>query len=183
MFVSGPVGTSVSAPLPLPDLPRQESTACSFTGRPAGGGRSGPSRPVSPCTCAATSRARTSGSAAPSATGTSPRPQSSSTRSAFAVVLSSVWLPETVVTPTSSSSGDATASISAKASSCPGSQSMTIGVVFTVDGLEPCREPVAGRQRGLRAERSGGIGPGHDRPVEGLVVGLPLEQPDRRARP
>ena len=40
-----------------------------------GGGRSGPSSPVSPCTSAATCRARISGRAAPAATGTSSRPE------------------------------------------------------------------------------------------------------------
>ena len=44
-------------------------------------------------------------------------PTRSSTRIAFAVVFSSVWLPETVVTPSSSSSGLASASRIAIASS------------------------------------------------------------------
>ena len=62
------------------------------------------------------------------ATGTSARPTSSRTRIAFAVVLASVWLPATVVTPSSSSSGLASASRSAIASSWPGSQSRMIGI-------------------------------------------------------
>ena len=56
----------------------------------------------------------------PAATGTSPRPTSASTRSALSVVFSSVWLPCTVVTPTRSTSGLASASRSAIASSWPG---------------------------------------------------------------
>ena len=47
---------------------------------------------------------------------------------ALAVTFSMVWLPATVVTAVSSSSGLATASISAIASSWPGSQSMISGV-------------------------------------------------------
>jgi hypothetical protein len=43
--------------------------------------------------------------------------RSTGTRSAFAVVFASVWLPATVVTPTSSTSGLANASSSAIASS------------------------------------------------------------------
>ena len=72
-------------------------------------------------------RARTGGRR-PAYTGMSVRPASSSTRRALAVVLSSVWLPETVVTPTSSTSGEASASRSAIASSWPGSQSRMMGV-------------------------------------------------------
>ena len=75
-------------------------------------------------------RARAAGRR-PAATGTSPRPASSSTRSAFAVVFSSVWLPATVVTPSSSTSGLASASRSAIASSWPGSQSRRIGVAHS----------------------------------------------------
>ena len=47
---------------------------------------------------------------------------------AFAVTLSSVWFPATVVTATTSSSGLASASRRAIASSWPGSQSMITGV-------------------------------------------------------
>src|SRR5574341_666211 len=49
--------------------------------------------------------ARTSGRAAPAATGMSMRPATSSTRSALRVVCSTSALPYTVVTPTTSSSG------------------------------------------------------------------------------
>ena len=54
--------------------------------------------------------------------------RTSSTRIALAVTFSSVWLPATVVTAASSSSGLATASRRAIASSWPGSQSMITGV-------------------------------------------------------
>ena len=47
----------------------RKSTACSPSGAACGGGRSGPSRPVSPWTSAATERSRTSGRSAPAATG------------------------------------------------------------------------------------------------------------------
>ena len=56
------------------------------------------------------------------------RPASSRTRSAFAVVLSSVWFPATAVTPRTSSSGLPSARRSASASSWPGSQSMRTGI-------------------------------------------------------
>ena len=45
-----------------------------------GEGRSGPSRPLSPCTCPATTSSRASGAPAPATTGTSVRSTSSSTR-------------------------------------------------------------------------------------------------------
>ena len=81
-------------------------------------------------------------------------------RSAFAVVFSIVWLPATVVIATSSSSGEASASRIAIASSWPGSQSRTIGVGVIFE----YRVYLAGaRQRRLRAEtgrseRAGGTG-------------------------
>ena len=74
------------------------------------------------------SRRTTSGREAPAATGTSSRPASASTRSALRVVVSSGRLPATVVSASSSTSGLASASRIAIASSTPGSQSMTSGV-------------------------------------------------------
>ena len=128
MFVSGPVGTSVSLPSRARSSWAMKSTACCGCTAPFGGGRSGPSSPDSPWTCAATSSSRMNGRSAPAYTGMSPRPANSSTRSAFAVVLSRVWFPETVVTATSSISGEARASRIAIASSWPGSQSRMMGV-------------------------------------------------------
>src|SRR5689334_6387929 len=128
MLVSGPVGTSVTGVAFASRAWAIQSIACVGSGSRAGGGRSGPSRPVSPCTSAATWRARISGRAAPAATVTSGRPTWSRTRIAFAVVFSSVWLPCVVVTPSSSTSGLASASSSAIASSWPGSQSRMIGI-------------------------------------------------------
>ena len=55
--------------------PRARAVQC-----PSAAGRSGPSRPLSPCTCAATERSRTRGPSAPRCTGTSPCPANSSTR-------------------------------------------------------------------------------------------------------
>jgi hypothetical protein len=51
-------------------------------------------------------------------------------RRAFSVVLSSVWLPATVVTASRSIAGFAAASMIANASSCPGSQSRITGVAM-----------------------------------------------------
>ena len=117
MFVSGPVGTSVTGFCEARTASAIHPTASVETGSTLGGGSAGPSRPLSPCTCAATTSSRSSGASAPAATGTSERPASSRTRIAFAVVFSSVWLPNVVVTPSSSSSGLARASRSAIASS------------------------------------------------------------------
>ena len=94
--------------------------------RSSAAGSVGPSIPLSPWTYSATNGSRTNGRAAPAATGTSVRPANSSSFSALTVVFSSVWLPWTVVTPTSSTSGLASASRSAIASSWPGSQSRRI---------------------------------------------------------
>ena len=66
--------------------------------------------------------------APPAATGTSSRPARASTASALRVVVSSGRLPATVVSASSSTSGLASASRIAIASSTPGSQSMTSGV-------------------------------------------------------
>ena len=86
--------------------------------RAAGGGSSGPSSPLSPWTCAATERLAHErvGRARPRpARPTGRRARAPSARSS--VVFSIVWLPATVVTPSSSSSGEASASMSAIASS------------------------------------------------------------------
>ena len=104
-FVSGPVATSTTGRSLSSTRSSMKPTASSERAAPLGGGRDGPSRPLSPCTCAATATSRVSGAAAPAATGTSSRPASSRTRRAFVVVLSSVWFPYVVVTPSSSSSG------------------------------------------------------------------------------
>ncbi len=105
-----------------------------MNGAALGSGSTGPSRPLSPCTCAAVRSVRVSGASAPAHTGMSVRPAISSVTSALRVVLSSVWLPATVVMPTSSTSGDASARRIAIASSWPGSQSMTI---FVLTGERP----------------------------------------------
>ena len=128
MFVSGPVGTSVTGTGLAAIVRAMKSTAPSPPAARLGGGRAGPSRPLSPWTWDATISSRTSGRSAPAATAMSARPARSSTRIAFAVVFASVWFPCTVVTPSSATSGLASASRSAIASSCPGSQSMMTGV-------------------------------------------------------
>ena len=94
-FVSGPVGDEDGARRRVRRAGRRRARR---PGSRVGGGRSGPSSPVSPCTSAATRSVRTSGRSAPCATGISVRPASSSTRSALAVVFATVWLPATVVT-------------------------------------------------------------------------------------
>ena len=92
-------------------------------------GTGAPPSPSVPWTTAASrQRGTTSGRAAPAATGTSSRPASASTRRALRVVVSSGWLPATVVSASNSTSGLASASRMAIASSTPGSQSMTSGM-------------------------------------------------------
>ena len=121
----------------------------------------GPSSPLSPCTYSATYGSRTSGRSAPAATGMSPRPANSSTRRAFAVVFSSVWLPATVVTPSRSTSGLASASRIAIASSWR--------IAVDQDRRRHARvqqriELRRGRERRLRAEARRGEGPAaHER--------------------
>ena len=125
-FVSGPSGRGR---LPARSARRGSRRRGRRPARAEGSGSSGPSRPVSPCTCAAVRSSRRSGASAPAATGMSVLPAISSVTSALRVVLSSVWFPATVVTPISSTSGEASARRIAIASSWPGSQSMTIGVL------------------------------------------------------
>ena len=65
MFVSGPVGTSVTGRGLETSCSTMKSAAGWPIGRCVGGGSAGPSNPLSPCTWAATRISRTSGLAAP----------------------------------------------------------------------------------------------------------------------
>jgi hypothetical protein len=127
MFVSGAVGTRVTGSGCPVRILWISSTACPGTVSTAGSGSSGPSIPEAPCTSAATRSGWTSGPAQPAAMGTPVIPAAVHTRRAFRVVFSSVWFPATVVIASSSTAGSPAASIRARASSCPGSQSMMIG--------------------------------------------------------
>ena len=147
-FVSGPVGTSTT---PGSISSARKSAACASTGEAEGSGSSGPSRPESPWTCAAVRSSRRSGASAPAATGMSVLPAISSVTSALRVVLSSVWLPATVVTPRSSTSGEASASRIAIASSWPGSQSMRIGMLTSRSARRRGGEPRSSRPRRMRS--------------------------------
>ena len=127
-FVSGPVGTSVSAPSRSRISLARNCTACSSTGRPgeaAGRGRRARSRRGRARRRRACARAdperprRRARRRARTARAREARSRSSSRASGS---------PRRCVTPSSSTSGEASASMSAIASSCPGSQSMTIGV-------------------------------------------------------
>ena len=113
------------------------------------------------------------------ATGTSPRPASSSTLSAFSVVFSSVWLPWTVVTPSSSTSGLASASSSAMASSCRGRSR----------GGSASASCGAGSRRSRRSSAATAARPGARQRAlpprmlgECLLAVAPLEQRDDEAR-
>ena len=89
---------------------RRRDRPCRARGRPARAGRARATR------------------AAPAATGTSARPARCSTRRALSVVCASSTLPCTVVTSRRSTSGLARASRIARASSMPGSVSITSGM-------------------------------------------------------
>ena len=104
-----------------------------FSGAKPGSGIAGPSRPDSPCTISVTPSSkmdgRISGWSAPMATGMLLAPAKVSTRRALRVVFSRVWFPATMVTALISSfSGSERAHSIARASSCPGSQSIIIGI-------------------------------------------------------
>ena len=130
MFVSGPVGTSVTGVGARRDRPGHEVDGVLAERRPAGRRQRRTVEPAVTVDVGCHRELRSSGRSAPAATETSARPARSSTRSAFAVVFSRVWLPCTVVTPSNSSSGLASASSRAIASSCPGSQSMITGMLM-----------------------------------------------------
>src|ERR1700761_1988706 len=135
-------------------------------GDAAGGGRTAPPRPESPCTSRASSAGRSSGPGQPAVPGVEPAPMNSHTASAFTVVLASPTLPATEVMPTSSMSGCPWAKAIASASSIPGSQSRMILVDmsrFLVsrgapdDGTErPDLPPrVSCERRGVQAAKRG----------------------------
>ena len=105
--------------------------ACPAAGLAAGGGKTAPPSPESPCTCRASSAGRSSGPAQPAVTGVLAAPMYSHTASAFAVVLARPTLPATVVMPTRSMPGCPCAKAIASASSIPGSQSRMIRVAMS----------------------------------------------------
>lgn len=127
MFVSGPVGTSVTGAGWAVRVSRRSVSAsrgsCGTVGSPwpKVGSQFGPSSPEPPWMFSATSgppcgRA-CSGPAAPAAIGTSRIAAASHTRRALRVVFSSDWLPATVVIASRSTEGWAAASRMLKASS------------------------------------------------------------------
>src|SRR5690606_34568212 len=126
-LVRGPVGMRVIFSSLERVTSMMTSTAERRLGWRVGGGRTGPSRPLSPCTSGAMMRGRVRGAAAPAATSTW-APTKLSTFSALSKVFSKVWLPATTVTARRSSFGEARAISSAMASSWPGSQSMMTGM-------------------------------------------------------
>ena len=132
MFVSGPTGTSVMGCSEPWSRSAMKSTACWGTGSRPGGGELGAVEAglsvdvggdeAAPGRAAGRHRLRPA---------RRPRDRRTPGREwAFAVVFSSVWLPETVVTPRSSISGLASARSRAIASSWPGSQSRMTGVLM-----------------------------------------------------
>ena len=174
MFVSGPVGTST---VPGTIRSAMNSTACCATGStlaagaPARRGRSRRGR---------VPRRAARGSAAGRRRARPGRPCARRARARggrSSVVLSSVWLPCDGRDAQSSSSGLARASRSAIASSCPGSQSMRIGVVTSEYRVHLGR----GRKRRLRAEARGGDRARGAGTAERLLAISALEQRDEQA--
>src|SRR5690606_15587314 len=140
-LVSGPTAMIVTGSGLSRRMRCMRSTACSPARGTVGGPSSGPSRPLSPCTSAAVSRAPASGRSHPAATGTPVIPASVQTRRALSDVFSSVWLPATVVIALRSIAGSAAASMMASASSCPGSQSRMTGVATSELPGQPADRP------------------------------------------
>ena len=126
IFVSGPVATKVIGSPACRSTSSINCNAVRCDCERLGSNANGPASPLSPCITAAVDSFRMSGPSRPAATGMSARPSRSRTLSALRVVCSKVTLPATVVTPRSSISGLAQASMIAMASSWPGSQSKTI---------------------------------------------------------
>ncbi len=125
-LVSGPVGSSVTSPGRERTASMMNRAACSASACRVGAGSRGPSRPVWPCTLSAERRGTSSGRSAPAYTGVS-LPISASVTRAFRVVRSRPTLPKVVLTPSTSSSGEACASRMFTASSWPGSPSRMTG--------------------------------------------------------
>ena len=101
-----------------------QSTASPAARAMVGRGSVAPPRPPLPWLGSAAIGGPASGRAAPAKIGMSGRPASSQIRRALSVASASETLPSTVVRPSSSSSGEASASRMAMASSTPGSVSM-----------------------------------------------------------
>ena len=120
----GPSASTRSRPVHSSERSRIRSTAeVRTTAEPSGCSPMSPT-PSVPCTCGAPPRkVPTSGSAAPSATGMSVRPASSSSARVLSAARPAETLPETVPMPTTSTAGSARTYASARASSMPVSQS------------------------------------------------------------
>ena len=128
ILVSGPSGHSVTVPGgALRSVSMMKSTACCGCRAMTGSSICGPSSPVLPCTCSAVTSLRWRGASQPAKTRVSGFPASSQMMRVFFWVSGSGTLPATAVSPrTVRSSGLASASRIATASSCPGSVSMMI---------------------------------------------------------
>src|SRR5271165_3239666 len=122
-LVSGPMATIVISPGFARTMRQMSSVAVSATGLVLGSGKSTPPRPLLPWAYLAVTRRRTSGVAAPAATGMSARPAISRRRRALGSVSERGTLPETGVTASTLSSGERRARKKAMASSTPGSVS------------------------------------------------------------
>ena len=178
-FVSGPVGISVIAPSRARICSARNVDRVRRDRRPGRRRQVGAVQSRLAVDVRRHVRSRTSGCAAPAATGTSPgrRTRARAGRSRSSCRASE--LPATVVTPTSSTSGEASASSSAIASSWPGSQSRRIGVGAL--RLSYRLQLGGGRQRGLRAEPRRGERARRAGPAQRLLARPSLEQRDDEA--
>ena len=153
-LVSGPTAATVTGSGEV--ISRSARATTAGRGSAAAGTAAAPPRPARRCRARgrpAPAARCTRDSRAPAATGTSERPARCSTRSAFSVVWASSTLPCTVVTRRRSTSGLARASRIARASSMPGSVSITRG-----------RGTRGSSQRPHPTRRARRSGPGDDRP-------------------
>ena len=120
--------------------------------------------PSEPCTCRASTGSSSSGRAAPTPTGTSPRPAVSSTTRVLRTTSASGALPPTQVTARRSSPGCSAARRRAQASSTPVSTSRTTGML----GMGRfCRMPADDRSRVDNTPPASGRGVSHCRPGVG----------------
>ena len=160
MLVSGPSATTLSVrPRRRASSTRRPAASRSALGAAIGkrGAPDGvrnllrPPSPSEPCTLRAVCRRRFSGAAAPIATGgIASGAIKVSRRRALSVPWRTGTLPATVVMSSTESSGERSASISARASSIPGSVSMATRRARMPVTRRPDREPLGGESRSCR---------------------------------
>lgn len=135
-LLRGPMHASVISPGADEIFSIRKSTLCSDTGFTLDAGSLAYPTPTAPCVSGASSDGCTSGNAKPRATGMLVARASSSTPSALASACSTEQFPCTTLTPSTVTSGEASASRMARESSIPGSVSnrMRLGAMQSPGG-------------------------------------------------